>query len=139
LILLNSSLPKGIAYIETKGLDGETNLKAKQAHSETVKLADELPNVVRNFTGVNLECDLPNAELYKFQGTLTFADGSRIPLGNDQVLLKGSCLRNTEWVFGVVVYTGHQTKVMKNSLKSRSKKSKIELQTNTYIILTVLI
>lgn len=29
LILLNSSLPKGIAYIETKGLDGETNLKAK--------------------------------------------------------------------------------------------------------------
>jgi phospholipid-transporting ATPase len=66
LILLNSSLPKGIAYIETKGLDGETNLKAKQASSETVKLADDLPNVVRNFTGVNLECDLPNSELYKF-------------------------------------------------------------------------
>lgn len=28
---------------------------------------------------------------------------------------------------------------MKNSLKSRAKKSKIELQTNTYIIMTVLI
>jgi len=31
MILLGSSLPKGIAYVETKGLDGETNLKMKQA------------------------------------------------------------------------------------------------------------
>jgi len=29
LILLNSSGPKGICYIETKNLDGETNLKHK--------------------------------------------------------------------------------------------------------------
>jgi phospholipid-transporting ATPase len=55
------------------------------------------------------------------------------------VLLKGSILRNTDWCYGIAVYTGHQTKVMKNSLKARVKKSKIELQTNTYIILIVLI
>jgi phospholipid-transporting ATPase len=66
LILINSSLPKGIAYIETKGLDGETNLKAKQAQSEAIKLAADFPTLVRSFTGANLECDLPNAELYKF-------------------------------------------------------------------------
>jgi P-type E1-E2 ATPase len=29
MILLKSSLPKGICYVETKGLDGETNLKHK--------------------------------------------------------------------------------------------------------------
>jgi phospholipid-transporting ATPase len=29
LILLNSSAPKGLCYIETKNLDGETNLKLK--------------------------------------------------------------------------------------------------------------
>lgn len=31
MLLLNTSLPKGLCYIETKNLDGETNLKHKQA------------------------------------------------------------------------------------------------------------
>ena len=31
LILLNSSGPKGVCYVETKNLDGETNLKHKSA------------------------------------------------------------------------------------------------------------
>jgi phospholipid-transporting ATPase len=61
------------------------------------------------------------------------------PLSADQVLLKGSILRNTDWCYGVACYTGHQTKVMKNSLKSRVKKSRIELQTNYYILLIVAI
>ena len=66
MILVNSSLPKGIAYIETKGLDGETKLKAKQAQTDCTKLATDLESLVSNFTGAKLECDLPNAELYKF-------------------------------------------------------------------------
>ena len=34
LLLLNSSAPKGICYIETKNLDGETNLKHKSSNKE---------------------------------------------------------------------------------------------------------
>ncbi len=56
------------------------------------------------------------------------------PLSADQVLLKGSILRNTDWCYGVACYTGHQTKVMKNSLKSRVKKSRAKYETEeTYI------
>lgn len=54
-------------------------------------------------------------------------DGELVPLNNEQLLLKGCQLRNTGFIFGIAVYTGHQTKVMNNSLKSRPKKSKIEL------------
>lgn len=66
-------------------------------------------------------------------------DKSVYTLSADQVLLKGSILRNTGTVHGVACYTGHQTKVMKNSLKARVKKSKVELQTNYYIIIIVMI
>lgn len=37
---------------------------------------------------------------------------STVPLGPDQILLRGAQLRNTQWVHGVVVYTGHDTKLM---------------------------
>lgn len=107
LVIINSSLPKAIAYVETKGLDGETNLKAKQGQSESIKLAADESSFISNFSGCRLECDLPNAELYKFQGALTMKDGKRLPLTNEQILLKGSCLRNTDWVWGIAVYTGH--------------------------------
>ena len=57
----------------------------------------------------------------------------------DQILLRGSSLRNTEWVIGVAVFTGHETKVMKNSTRSVAKRSKLEIATNRYIILIILI
>jgi len=34
MLLLNSSDPKGLCYIETKDLDGETNLKHKRIITE---------------------------------------------------------------------------------------------------------
>lgn len=43
-----------------------------------------------------------------------------IPLGLDQMLLRGSMLRNTNYIYGVVIYTGHETKLMKNSTKGNN-------------------
>jgi len=62
-----------------------------------------------------------------------------IPLDIDQILLRGSSLRNTEYIYGIALYTGHDTKIMQNSSKSRSKHSKIELAMNRYIVLSILI
>ena len=66
LVLISSSLPKGICYVETKGLDGETNLKMKQARTETASLSSQPSGLVSCLTGAKVECDLPNADLYKF-------------------------------------------------------------------------
>lgn len=68
MILLGSSLPKGICYVETKGLDGETNLKQKMCKTEIAKLGVKAEFVFKNFTGATVTCDLPNANLYKFEG-----------------------------------------------------------------------
>jgi len=35
-------------------------------------------------------------------------------------------LRNTTTVIGLVIYTGHDTRLMMNSFKARAKKSKVE-------------
>lgn len=75
--------------------------------------------------------------LYRFEGMMV-AGGTAVPLTVDQMLLRGSSLRNTEYIYGLVVFTGHETKIMKNSVKSRSKFSRLESSTNIYVIVIVI-
>lgn len=56
-------------------------------------------------------------------------------MSSDHLLLRGSSLRNTDWVIGFVVYAGHQTKIMMNSTGARFKMSKIDRLTNKQIII----
>jgi phospholipid-transporting ATPase len=44
-------------------------------------------------------------------------------------------LRNTSWVFGIVIYTGHETKLMMNSTSAPLKRSTVDKMTNTQILL----
>ena len=71
-----------------------------------------------------VECETPNEYLYKFDGNFVFSDGEKIPLDPDQILLKGSNLRNTQYVLGLCVFTGHDTKIMNNSAAAEPKFSK---------------
>lgn len=41
-------------------------------------------------------------------------------------MLRGSVVKNTSWVIGLIVYTGHETKIIKNSSKPLVKFSKLE-------------
>ena len=116
LILLNSSAPKGICYIETKDLDGETNLKHKQAEKKILELGLETDQeVLQSMKGAHIECENPNEMLYKFDGSLHIRDVVA-PLTVEQILLRGSNLRNTDYIYGLVVFTGHETKIMKNQV-----------------------
>ena len=58
-------------------------------------------------------------------------------VGSKQFLLRGSQLRNTPWIWGVVVYTGAETKVMKNSRDAPSKLSILEQTMNQCILLVL--
>ena len=86
-----------------------------------------------------IDCEGPNDLLYKFEGSIKMSDTESVPINADQILLRGSSLRNTEWVIGIAVYTGHDTKIMKNSPSARSKKSSVEIKTNRFIINTVIL
>ena len=80
-----------------------------------------------------ITCSLPNANLNAFDGAIE-VEGQHYPLSAKQLLLRGASLRNTERIVGVVVYTGHDSKVMKNSENSRYKSSKLEGMMNNLIL-----
>jgi len=109
LITLNSSDPKGVLYVETKGLDGETNLKIKSVH-KTFLEEFKTDSDISKLKGQIL-CERPNNAIYKFEGYMD-TDGKKISLGADNMILRGCKLRNTEFVIGVTVFTGHDTKIM---------------------------
>ncbi|XP_036933027.1 phospholipid-transporting ATPase IA isoform X7 [Acanthopagrus latus] len=131
LVILSSSEPQGMCYIETSNLDGETNLKIRQGLQVTADIKD-IDSLMR-LSG-RMECESPNRHLYEFVGNIRLDRHSTIPLGPDQILLRGAQLRNTQWVHGVVVYTGHDTKLMQNSTRPPLKLSNVERITNFQIL-----
>ena len=209
LVLLASPLDDAVCYVETKNLDGETNLKLKRgvegcgacgARGETGLQAlrclsgvTDLPNdandtdrqtdrrtsmstgsllartssLMRSSSrraslpaadppGARIECEHPNNSLYTFTGNLDVPraayDGplveadlahsekkKKVSLVPHNVLLRGSSLRNTEYVFGLAVYAGHDTKVMMNASAAPSKRSQIELGMDRVVLLMLLL
>lgn len=129
LILLSSSYDEAICYVETTNLDGETNLKLKQALEVTAQLNEDL--MFLDFRAV-VRCEDPNANLYSFIGRLDLG-GQQHPLSSQQLLLRESKLRNTDYIYGVSIFTGHDTKVIQNSVAPPSKRSKVERRTDIIV------
>lgn len=136
LILLSSSEPQGMCYIETANLDGETNLKIRQGLPQTAEMLTTKD--LRTMSGY-VECELPNRHLYEFTGNIKMNNLKTLPLSPDQILLRGAMLKNTTWVFGFVIYTGHETKLMMNSTAAPLKRSTVDKVTNTQIIMLFLL
>lgn len=92
-----------------------------------------------------LVSEMPNASVNTFSGKITLppansSEGSiDIPLDAENILLRGAMLRNTEWVLGVACFTGEDTKLAKNSIKTPSKFSRLDELMNQTVILILLI
>lgn len=131
VLLLSTSEPNGLCYIETAELDGETNLKCRQCLAETAEMMDN-HELIGQFDG-EIVCETPNNLLNKFDGTLTWR-GRKYALDNDKIILRGCVLRNTQWCYGVVIFAGKDTKLMQNSGKTKFKRTSIDRLLNLLII-----
>ena len=130
IIVLSSSEPEGICYIETANLDGETNLKIKQARPETARYIDSA-----SLTGLQgrVISEQPNSSLYTYEGTMELGT-IKVPLSPEQMVLRGATLRNTGWIFGLVIFTGHETKLMRNATATPIKRTAVERVINLQVI-----
>ncbi|KAL0113756.1 hypothetical protein PUN28_012700 [Cardiocondyla obscurior] len=131
VLLLSTSEPNGLCYIETAELDGETNLKCRQCLPETAEMMDN-HELIGQFDG-EIVCETPNNLLNKFDGTLTWK-GKKYALDNDKIILRGCVLRNTQWCYGMVIFAGKDTKLMQNSGKTKFKRTSIDRLLNLLII-----
>lgn len=134
LVLLASSEPEGLCFIETANLDGETNLKLKQALPETAHLV--VPNELSRISG-RIKSEQPNSSLYTYEATLTMKAGGsekEVSLQPDQLLLRGATLRNTPWLHGIVVFTGHESKLMRNATATPIKRTAVDRMLNKQIL-----
>ncbi|KMZ96941.1 P-type ATPase2 [Plasmodium vivax North Korean] len=202
ILLLSTSDKNGIAFVETSSLDGETNLKVKEANGFVFNILTsdrgEAIEKVKNLKGFIIS-EKPNKDLTTMYGTIYFekdekidlqsnddlseilkettelienrrrrvssADFSRnsssigniqedwidelnddsedkfvrIPFDEKHFVLRGCKLKNTDWVIGIVIYIGKETKIQMNSTKPIIKTSKLEILTNRLTIIIWLI
>ncbi|CDI97044.1 phospholipid transporting ATPase IF [Echinococcus multilocularis] len=135
LVLLSSSESNGECYVTTASLDGETNLKRFVAISATKNL--ESPETLATQLEGTITCQQPVDDFYKFYGRITVrinGSESTEPLGPECLLLRGARLRDTDFIYGVAVYTGPDTKMSLNSKGKQTKYSQVERQLNTFLV-----
>ncbi|XP_035524515.1 phospholipid-transporting ATPase IC [Morone saxatilis] len=135
ILLLSSSNPNSLCYVETAELDGETNLKFKMG----LRVTDERLQEERQLAEFDalIECEEPNNRLDKFTGVMLW-QSERYPLELDNLLLRGCKIRNTEECHGLVIFAGADTKIMRNSGKTRFKRTKIDELMN-YMVYTIFV
>ncbi|KAI9488071.1 hypothetical protein BDB00DRAFT_792173 [Zychaea mexicana] len=143
IVILSTSDPDHICYIETQNLDGETNLKVRQALVATSEVNSVKDCQLAEFY---IESEPPHVNLYQYSGVLKWQIQNQQTMESqvahekteavtyNNILLRGCVVRNTEWVIGVVVYTGDETKIMMNTGRTPSKRSKMAKKTNPHVI-----
>ncbi|GAA50220.1 phospholipid-translocating ATPase [Clonorchis sinensis] len=134
VLLLHSSNVAGICHIETANLDGESNLKQREILDRQCSKEAFSP---LSFT-FPAEVESPSSELYKFNGKLVRPDRV-IPIRKNNMILRGCVLRNTDFIEGMVIYAGSETKSALNNTGPRFKRSKLEHRINLDVAWCVLI
>uniref|UniRef100_A0A8C6LR14 Phospholipid-transporting ATPase n=1 Tax=Nothobranchius furzeri TaxID=105023 RepID=A0A8C6LR14_NOTFU len=136
LLLLHSSDPNGVCYIETANLDGETNLKQRTVANGLC--TSDCGFEPENFN-CKVVCEKPNNNLNHFKCYLEKPNEEKVGAGIESLLLRGCTVRNTNHAVGFVVYAGHETKSMLNNNGSRYKRSKLERKLNIDVFFCVIL
>ena len=145
LLLITTSDESGFCYIETKNIDGETNLKIKKSNS---KIKNKIKKE-EDLSSLKYVCltKPPNEYIYKFDATLyKINEDGRIKnkdkfilIDQNSFLLRGCTLRQTDYIIGVAIYVGEHTKSMINAPKVKTKHSTVEYNMNRQIIIVFII
>ncbi len=133
----NSELQILENFNKNKKINCELNeiIESYSSKSNDHKFNKEIINNF-NIDGI-IQCDMPNPSLYMLNGKANMhlnGKNNEFPLDGKNLLLKGAKLRNTEWIIGIIIYTGHNCKIMKNARDPILKMSSVEKLLNKLLI-----
>eukprot|EP00466_Bigelowiella_natans_P013751 jgi/Bigna1/56260/estExt_Genewise1Plus.C_900001 len=138
ILCIATAHAKGHSFVETASLDGETNLKVKEAVSS---IHTNLPYQKINDLKGKVVYGEPDKDLEKLVGnisiTLPNQETEPVKLNERNLLLRGTKLKNTAFILGIVLYVGVDTKIRKNNEKedgAELKKSAIFRKVNTLLL-----
>ena len=135
LALLHTSGENNVAFVETMALDGETNLKSKQTTAAVSRTIIEQEDILR--TEAEFVVEDPNRDLYSFEGRVTINE-KQAPLTLNEIIFRGSILRNTPDAVGMVIYSGEECRIRMNANKNpRIKAPALQGLVNRIVILIV--
>ncbi|KAI1815467.1 P-type ATPase [Poronia punctata] len=134
MVLLYANGENGLAYIDTMDLDGETNLKSRESLRDFKDCATiaGLRSAMAEFV-----VEDPNPDLYRFDGRV-LVNGKTLPLTSNEVIYRGSTIKNTSCVIGLVINTGEECKIRMNANQHpEAKKPALEATANKIVIALV--
>ncbi|CAD7959407.1 unnamed protein product [Amoebophrya sp. A120] len=116
LLLASSDKDREQVFVETKNLDGETNLKTKVclpqiSSKKCLNGKDDAKSIAK--LRLRIKVEPPCTALYSLNGQI-FVQDEVVPLSADQLLLKGSSLQS-DYAIGCVIYCGHFTRLLFNA------------------------
>lgn len=141
MVICSTSEDDGSCFVETKNLDGEINLKSRFAVPELRDMVSADTCADRHF---DIEVEPQHTDMYRFNARANLLDredeeGNMVscPVTLNQVLLRGCSVRNTDWVIGVVLMTGADSKIVLNSGDTPSKLSRMEHLMNRMVYINL--
>lgn len=132
IVLLHADGRNGMAYIETMALDGETSLKSKQPPDLLSENCETLADI--SSCHAHFVVEDPNMDLTDFNGKVT-CRGKTVPITLENVVYRGSILRNTTRAIGMVINTGEECKIRMNASRSpQAKAPALQTMTNKVVV-----
>ncbi|KAK1123006.1 hypothetical protein K0M31_008642 [Melipona bicolor] len=139
LLLLFSTEDTKRCYITTSNLDGETNLKSVMVP----KILSQMTMSQIVSMEATVTCQHPSSDLYNFHGKLEINKKNNEVINGyltiNNLLLRGSRLKDTDHIIGCAIYTGHDTKLSLNSKIRSNKFSTAEKSINKHIAMFIVL
>ena len=131
ILFIGSDQDAGLAYYSEANLNGETAVKTMQCHP-----AFDHHHAIEQLESGSWSIDVgkPDRDLTRFDARLK--KGNEFwPITIHHMLLRGVSTHYTENIIGIVIRTGHDTKVMQNMKRPPAKMTQFDRNLNKILII----